>query len=65
MGLGNFISKTRSKLMKTREERLYSDTNHAKAVFKEFARKFYFEYDTSYAHYFSVLGITPTDNKTQ
>ncbi|MGC8538237.1 MAG: J domain-containing protein, partial [Candidatus Micrarchaeia archaeon] len=32
-------------------------------AFKGFARKFSFEYDAGYAHYFSVLGLKPTGDK--
>ena len=48
------------KALDSQEAKLYEGIDRAKGVFKVFARKFSFEYDAGYAHYFSALGLKPT-----
>ena len=60
MQLIDFLSGMKRKALDSQEAKLYEGIDRAKGVFKVFARRFSFEYDASYAHYFSALGLKPT-----
>ncbi len=48
------------KAIDSQEAKFYDGIDSAKRIFKVFSRKFSFEYDAGYAHYFSALGLKPT-----
>ena len=63
MRLVDLVSGMKRKALDSQEAKLYAGIDDAKTIFKWFARRFSFEYDASYAHYFSALGLKPTGDK--